>query len=124
MSSLPFSVLYISNVNETYDFWSKLGFEILKKEVDKVVVNISGFELHYILDSTEPFKEYLFNTVKENRSRGAILYFEIELIESFYEKVKSLNPKILTKIKENLWDGLEFLFSDPDGYLFAAYKIQ
>ncbi len=123
IKSLPFSVFYCESVENTYSFWKSLDFNILNKEEDKIVVGFSDFEIHYILDSTEPFKEYQFATRKEGRGNGVLIYFEIGQIEEFKNKVGKLKTEVITDIKENHWGGREFMFSDPDGFLFVAYSM-
>jgi hypothetical protein len=118
-----FSVNYISNVGETIEFWKSLGVKIIEHTQDKVVIDLGNFQIHYILETTEPFAEYQFATDTNGRGRGVLYYFEAEDLGGFYDKVKSLSPKHLTPLKNNHWDGREFLFSDPDGYLFVAYTL-
>lgn len=118
-----FNVLYIANVANTSSFWKKIGAIIKQEEKDKVVVSVSDFDLHCVLESTEPFPEYQFATKNEGRGQGNLMYFGVDGIEDFYTKVKNAGPEKITPIKDNHWGGREFLFSDPDNYLYVAYQM-
>ena len=88
-----------------------------------MVIDLNGYELHYVLESTEPFEEYFFATNKNNRGMGSLIYFNTDDINELHSEATKLSPNKITNVKENLWEGREFLFSDPDGYLFVAYKM-
>lgn len=118
-----FHVMYISNVEATKTFYEALGAEIVKVEDDKVVVNLGAYNLHFILDSTEPWEEYKFAAGVAGRGQGILFYIEVEDLEEAYRKVKELQANVRSQIKENWWDGKEFLFEDPDGYKFVFYKM-
>lgn len=118
-----FLVLYSNNIQNIHDFWSRLHVPILESEIDKCVIQLGGIELHYVLDTSEEIESYLFATKKEGRGIGNLHYFEVESIDTFFDLVAQINPSKLTDIKHNHWGGKEFLFSDPDGFLFAVYEI-
>jgi len=118
-----FLVYYTKSTELIKAFWDSLKVEANQYTDDKVVVVMGNIEIHYILDTTEPFEEYLFATMPTNRGQGIIHYFSVNDIEKFRTAVEKLKPAQLTEIKNNHWDAKEFLFSDPDGYLFAVYEM-
>ncbi|MCA9381673.1 VOC family protein [Candidatus Dojkabacteria bacterium] len=122
--SLPFIVKYASAIKETTNFWSDLDFSIVENEEDKVVIDLGQLEIHYVDENTEPFEEYKFATAKQGRGIGSLIYLEIEGLSELFKKLRKLSPRILTEIKANHWDGREFMFSDPDGYLFVAFSMK
>lgn len=116
-----FLVVYCAEVVATASFYQKLGFIAKEHTEDKFVVNVGGVELHYILETTEPFAEYRFATNREMRGQGVLIYFGVDDLEQFYRKAKE---STLTEIKSNHWGGKEFMFKDPDGYLFVVYEVE
>jgi len=118
-----FHVLYISNVETTHNFYKSINAEITQLEEDKVVVQMGGYILHFVLDSSEPWDEYRIATSKEGRGQGILFYIEVENLETAKDLVKDAGAKFHSEIKENWWNGKEFMFEDPDGYKFVVYKM-
>jgi len=118
-----FLVLYTDNISATHDFYKAIGAEIKQLEEDKVVVKIDGHEMHFILDSTEPFEEYKYIAKKNDYGNGTIFYVEVDNIDEFYKLVESSNGSLKSKIFENKWGAKELLFEDPNGYKLAVYQM-
>lgn len=117
-----FIVAYTSDIEKLTTFWEGMQAEIKQKFGDKLVIALAQIEIHYILETLEPFEEYQFATKREGRGQGVLTYFGVEDIKKFHALVKSFST-FTTEPRKNAWDGIEFLFKDPDGYLFAAYQL-
>ena len=117
-----FNVLYTNKINETKAFYEKIGAIISEFEKEKLVLNLAGFDLHFILSSSELFSEYNYVANSESFGGGILFYFAVSDIESFYELIELSGGVIKSPIKKNHWDAKEFLFEDPNGYKFVAYK--
>lgn len=117
-----FHVLYTDSITKTHDFFQKLGVEIKKVEDDKVVVELGDYDLHFILNTSEPFREYAYVAEKKDYGNGILFYTEVENIEDAFEKVKSAGGNIKSDIKPNHWECREFMFEDPNGYKFVFYQ--
>lgn len=118
-----FLVYYAQSIEQTQQFWLGLGAVIRQKADDKVVVAVGGYEIHYIQENTEPFAEYQFATNKLGRGQGSLLYFGVTDIDAYYRLAKDNRVVTRTEVLKNHWDSKEFLFLDPDGYLFVAYQV-
>lgn len=118
-----FNVLYISDVEATKSFYEKLGASIKQIETDKVVVGLSNFDLHFILETTEPFAEYQYITERNGRGQGALFYVGVDSIEDFFQELINKGLKTVTPIIPNHWDSKEFLIEDPDGYKLVFYQV-
>ncbi len=118
-----FLVYYAQSIERTHQFWLKLGAVIKEKADDKVVVALGGYEIHYIQENTEPFAEYQFATSKQGRGQGALLYLGVTDIDSYYQQINDSEIATRTEVLKNHWGSREFLFPDPDGYLFVAYQV-
>jgi predicted enzyme related to lactoylglutathione lyase len=117
-----FNVLYTTDIKKTADFFMNLGVALKEKETDKLVVEFGSFDLHYILNTAEPFAEYAYITTPNNYGQGVIFYIETNDIESVFIKVKEAGGITKSSIFENKWGGREFLTEDPNGYKFAFYQ--
>ncbi|GAB4145905.1 MAG: hypothetical protein OHK0017_06010 [Patescibacteria group bacterium] len=122
LPSSAFTVLYCLDVEQTKSFYELIGANIKEFSTDKVVVDVAGHDLHFILNTAEPFEEYRYVAETGNFGQGVLFYFEVEDLEKFYQLVNSAGGSIKTKIKANHWDCSEFLFEDPNGFKLVAYK--
>jgi hypothetical protein len=60
---------------------------------------------------------------------GVLFYNEVENIDEAYMAAQNAvnvnsNAKIHCRIKDNLWNGREFLLEDPDGYKLVFYVLK
>lgn len=117
-----FNVLYTKNLEETEQFYKAIRAEIKESAEDKVVVRIGDFDLHFILNSAEPFEAYKYIADSKEYGSGNIFYIESENIEEDFNQIKQAGGIIQSEILDNLWECKEFLFEDPNGYKFAVYQ--
>jgi predicted enzyme related to lactoylglutathione lyase len=122
-SQSPFILLYTKDVSRTHEFYKSISAEVVELKEDKVVVNLGGFSLHFILGSTEPIEEYkrVMSNGEASSGLGIILYIESSDIEKNFELLKSVGAKFIKEIYSNHWGYREFLFQDPNGYKFAVW---
>lgn len=117
-----FNVLYTTDVEKTAHFFEKLGVTIKQHKTDKVVVGFGSFDLHYILDTTEPFEEYKYIALSEQYGQGVIFYIETNDIEQVAERIPDAGGTLKSPIFDNKWNCRELLAEDPNGYNFAFYQ--
>lgn len=117
-----FNVLYTNKIKETKSFYEQIGAIIKEFEEEKVVVNLAGFDLHFILASSEPFNEYRYVADSNLYGQGILFYFAVSNLEEFYQLIHESNGVIKSGIKNNHWGAQEFLFEDSNGYKFVAYQ--
>lgn len=117
-----FNVMYIKDVNTTHDFYKKLGLEITELEAERVTVKFDTFDLHFVLNSSEPFDAYKYVAAPENYGNGVIFYVETDQIEALQRLIPTIGGEVKSEIIENLWGYNELLFEDPNGFKFAAYQ--
>ena len=117
-----FNVLYTTDVVATHNFYQKLGLEIKQFEADKVVVSFGSFELHFILNTDEPFQAYEYIAKPSQYGQGVIFYIETDSIQEDQKLIASIGGTIKAEIFKNHWEYQELLFEDPNGYKFALYQ--
>ena len=121
-SENPFLVLYTTNVIKTQKFFDLLDVQITEFETDKVVVTFGGFELHYILNTSEPFSDYKYIAKPKNYGQGTIFYIEADNLQQTKTLIEIAGGSIISDVFENTWDCKELLVEDPNGYKFAFYQ--
>jgi predicted enzyme related to lactoylglutathione lyase len=117
-----FNVLYTANIDKTANFFENLGVSLEERDKEKVVVKFGSFDLHYILNTAEPFQEYMYIATPNGYGQGLIFYIETNNIESALSKIQEAGGAIKSSIFENKWGCKEFLAEDPNGYKFAFYQ--
>lgn len=117
-----FHVLYTENIQATHDFFQSINAEIKEQDENKVVVVAGDFELHYIQASSEPFVAYKYIAKSKNYGEGIIFYVEVEDLEYLQSLIEPSGGSLITQIQLNHWNCREFLFEDPNGFKFVAYK--
>ena len=117
-----FHVLYSENIDKTHDFYQKISSEIKEKTSDKVVVQLGDYDLHFVLNSTEPFAEYQYVAEKKDYGNGILFYVGVENIDAAFTLIKEAGGATKSEIKDNHWGAREFLFEDPNGYKFVIYQ--
>lgn len=121
-SESSFLVLYTTDIQKTQKFFKLLSVPITESGADKVVVTFGGFELHYILNTSEPFSDYLYIAEAKNYGQGAIFYIETENLEDTRNLIEQAGGTIISDIFDNKWNCKELLIEDPNGYKFAFYQ--
>jgi uncharacterized glyoxalase superfamily protein PhnB len=120
--SNSFNVLYSRDIEKTINFFEKLSVTIKEKAADKVVVGFGSFDLHYILNTSEPFEEYKYIAAPEHYGQGVIFYIETSDIKQVMEKIPEAGGTLKSSIFDNKWGSKELLTEDPNGYKFAFYQ--
>jgi len=118
-----FQVLYVKDIIKVEEFYKALGVEIVELEINKVVINLGSYNIHFIKDDTEPWDEYKYIAVNNSRGNGIIFYIEVDELDNIFSKVINAKGIIKSPIKANWWGAKEFLFEDPNGYKYVFYKM-
>lgn len=124
ISESSFNVLYTTDVVKTHDFYKKLDLAIKQFEDDKVVVSFGSFDLHFILNTTEPFESYKYIAEPKHFGQGVIFYIETDTIREDQELISSIGGIVKAEVFQNHWGYEELLFEDPNGYKFALYQAR
>ena len=118
----PFLVLYTKDVDRLVTYYTQLGVQIKEQADDRCVVEFGGFDLHYILHSTEPMSDYHYVSEMRDPGSGVLLYLESTNIEEDLAKIRGSGGKVVTEPADNAWDCQEALYEDPDGYKFVIWS--
>ena len=108
----------ISNLNETADFYEKLGFDAVVED-DAVRIKLGDFTLCLMDES----KVEIQNEVGDApRGSGLYTYIEVENVDEYYDFVKNNGLVPSSKPKTWPWGKREFAIVDPDGYKLVFFS--
>ncbi len=112
------STLFLcKNINKTAEFYENLDFKT-KKDDDAVRLIFGDFRLAFMDENKA--------TVKDDpiakKGVGMFMYFEVEKVDSFYEKLKEKNIPTSSEPKNWTWGKREFSVKDPDGYKLIFFS--
>ena len=117
-----FVVLYSTDIARTRGFFEKLGVIPTEFTDEKCVVSIGSLELHYILNTSEPFEAYKYIARPGGFGQGAVFYIETTDIDALPQLVVQAGGTLKSEIFENQWECRELLVEDPEGFKFAFYE--
>lgn len=119
MIKLFHSVLFISSdLDKTEAFYKCLGF-VTKRDEKAVHTEISGIRLVFMdgekVDITKDIDI-------EPKGAGIYLYFEVENVDDYYQKLINKGLESSSKPKDWPWGKREFAIKDPDGYKLVFFS--
>lgn len=114
--------LSVSNIEESLEFYKKLGFEVMyERKEDKF----------YFVQLEE--NQIMLEEINDNWNTGELVYpfgrginisMTVSDIDEFYAGIKSKSVKLFKELKVSkykvdnvVYEDKEFLIQDPDGYL-------
>lgn len=119
-NTASFIVLYSKKIQETKAFFEALDCQILECNDEKCVVMFGAHELHYVV--SEPIESYAFISREVAKSKGLMLYAEVNNLDQYPAIIVENGGHMLSDIVTTPWETTEFLFNDPNGYHFVLYK--
>lgn len=107
------SVIFVNDIEKSKDFYIRLLNQKIEHDFGKNVILKSGITIWEI--QPEHIISKRLDTM--NKSNRFELYFETELIEETFEKLKIENIEFLHKIHEEPWGQRTIRFFDHDKHL-------
>ncbi|MEK7188038.1 MAG: VOC family protein [Patescibacteria group bacterium] len=112
------NLFYASNLENTFEFYKKLGFEPQKSN-DGVRVKLGDFTLAFIDENTTAIQN---ESGKTPKGLGIYTYVEVDDVDQYFEFVKKSDVEPRTEPKTWSWGKREFVVKDPDGYKLVFYS--
>lgn len=111
-------LLYVSNLNETADFYEKLGFNIRERNDSYLVVGVDDFELHCYDQAKVHFKQ----DADRLKGAGVFIYLLVDDVDKKYSELIAKGLKPSGKPTDWDWGNREFVIKDPNNYKIVVYK--
>lgn len=114
-------VCYVKNLEETVEFYEKLGFQFKTKEAARATGYLNWWwcDFHEVGASDAP--AWHVSPQVDNGAIGALFYFSVENVRAAYDEVVASGLKPASEPVE-LRGNREFMLVDPDGYRLVFFK--
>lgn len=113
------TLLYVSDLNKTLDFYKKLGFDA-KLADDSVRVKMGDFTYCLLDENKTAIKN---ETGKTPKGLGIYTYVEVEDVDAYFAEIKKNGISPRTEPKTWGWGKREFVVKDPDGYKLVFFSV-
>ena len=114
--------LSVSNIEQSIDFYTKLGFKIVYERIEDKFCFIQLEDNQIMLEQQN--NNWNVGKMEYPFGRGINISMSISNIEEFYHKTIKNGLKVFLelethsyKVGDIVYDDKEFLIQDPDGYL-------
>lgn len=107
------SVIFVNDINRSKDFYIRILNQEIEHDFGKNVILKGGLTI-WEIQSEHILNKQLDTKKDANRFE---LYFETELIDETFEKLKTERIEFLHKINEESWGQRTIRFFDPDKHL-------
>lgn len=107
------SVIFVNDINRSKDFYIRILNQEIEHDFGKNVILKGGLTI-WEIQSEHIINKQLDTKKDANRFE---LYFETELIDETFEKLKTERIEFLHKIDEESWGQRTIRFFDPDKHL-------
>ena len=115
--------LSVFDINQTKDFYKKLGFKIEYERSEENFVFMSFEDSQFMFEQIHD-KGWNTGTLKYPLGRGINLSIAVDNVEALYENTKNEQIKIYRELSKSTYlvngiaeEQIEFLIQDPNGYL-------
>jgi uncharacterized glyoxalase superfamily protein PhnB len=112
-----FLELHVPNFEKVIKFYSKLGFKVLWRSEDYLVMKRGKSILNFYSETTEVYNHSYFGKFSKKTKRGYAIeiIIPIDNIKKFYNKVKRF-MKVVEPLKLKKWGRWDFRIEDPFGF--------
>jgi lactoylglutathione lyase len=117
MSTDVYIELHVPDFKKTIKFYSRLGFRILWRTEDYLVMKRKRSVLNFYGGSEKIYSHSYFGRFKKTTKRGygVEIIIPVENVESFYKKAKRF-AKIVRPLMLKKWGRRDFRIIDPFGF--------
>lgn len=112
-------LIYVSNLESTMSFYSKLGAKVTSADDMGVVLNFGGFTLQCYDEQKVHFKQ---DSGITSKGVGVFVYIRVDDVDKKYAEIVAGGLTPSGEPKDWPWKKREFAIKDPDGYRLVFYK--
>ena len=124
MNTISGSILLVDDIDQSVQFYEKLGFKI-SKNVPHIATTVShgGFWIELLDKNKVVTKSYKQHVSTGIPGKGSFLQMNVSNVDTFYEELIQKNVKVLEKPADYPWGHRECIIQDPDGYILCVYSV-
>ena len=124
MNTISGSILLVDDIDQSVQFYEKLGFKI-SKNVPHIATTVSlgSFWIELLDKDKVVTKSYQQHVSTGIPGKGSFLQMNVSNVDTFYEELIRKNVKVLEKPADYPWGHRECIIQDPDGYILCVYSV-
>ncbi len=109
--------LHVPDFKKTIEFYSKLGFKLLWRTEDYLVMKRKRSVLNFYGGNQKVYSHSYFGRFKKNTKRGygVEIIIPVDRVELFYDSVRKF-AKIVQPLQLKKWGRRDFRIVDPFGF--------
>ena len=109
--------LHVPDFNKAIEFYSRLGFKLLWRTEDYLVMKRKTSVINFYGGSQKVYSHSYFGRFKKTTKRGygVEIIIPVDQVGQFYERVKKL-AKIIQPLQLKKWGRRDFRIVDPFGF--------
>ena len=125
MSSVSGILLIVKDLNDTVEFYKKLGFIFKEHKAEYAKAYLNWFGVEFV--PLEKVEQSLFKKVSdtegvENKGAGLFVHINVPNVDDFYNDVVAKRLSTSSEPRDFPWGRREFVIRDPDGYKIVFFQ--
>jgi catechol 2,3-dioxygenase-like lactoylglutathione lyase family enzyme len=82
--------LYVKNIDQTIEFYTKLGLELKEHSPGRWVTYINWYRIDFIAEDTESPTAVQIEDQSDDKGAGAFFYFSVDNVDATYKELLEL----------------------------------
>jgi len=109
---------FVGDVDRSIAFYAELGFEVMKRWEDWVLLRRGEIKLGLQGDAHATAGPHYFtpNIGRRPRGTGVEVSIQVDDVDAEYAKAQAAGLDIVKPIQDRPWKARDFRIADPDGY--------
>ena len=112
----------VKSLEKTAKFYEALGFEIRKREADRLTAYSNWFWIDFRLGSRETRPEFKKDAAAADKGAALFLHLSVDDVDAFQKGLLAKGIKAPGKPQDRSWGDRELVLRDPDGYRLVIFK--
>jgi uncharacterized glyoxalase superfamily protein PhnB len=114
----------VKNLDRTAGFYEALGFEIRKREADRMSAYSNWFWIDFVSRASSHAAKTAAraSSARKVAGQGVALYLSVEDVDGFHKQLVAQGMKPASRPQDVPWGNREFRLNDPDGYQLVIFK--
>jgi lactoylglutathione lyase len=110
--------LFVSDVEASIGFYQALGFGVVKRWGDWLIMQRDGVKLTLQGDSHAVAGPHYFtpNIGRHPRGTGVEIVVQVDDVDGLHAEAQSKDLNVVKPIQDRDWGARDFRVADPDGY--------
>lgn len=110
--------LFVSDVERSIAFYEALGFRVVKRWRDWLILERDGVKLTLQGDSHAVAGPHYFtpHIGRQPRGTGVEIVVQVDDVDAIFAEAQAAGLEVVKPIQDRDWGARDFRIADPDGY--------